>query len=90
MKILSLPVSCEPDVGELAEQRLHESPYHFLKRLKCDIHEGVLTLRGHVPYPQLASCAEAIVSRVDGVDAIINCLEIGEPAEMAGGLRRGA
>jgi hypothetical protein len=87
MKILPLPVSHEPDVGKLAERRLRESPYYFLKRLKCDYLDGILTLRGRVPYYQLATCAEAIVSRVDGVEVVVNCLEVGEPAS---GLRRGA
>ncbi len=90
MKILPLPVSHEPDVGKLAERKLRESPYYFLKRLTCDYLEGVLTLRGRVPFHQLATCAEVIVSRVDGVEAVVNCLEVGEPTTIAGSIRRSA
>jgi osmotically-inducible protein OsmY len=90
MKILPLPVSQQPDAGQLAERLLRESPYYFLRQLKCHYLDGILTLRGRVPFHQLVTCAETIVSRVDGVEAVVNCLEVGEPAAMAGSMRRGA
>jgi hypothetical protein len=79
MKIVSVAGMRTPDVGQLAEQALRQSPYYFLRQLACDFQGGVLTLRGRVPSRQLAVRAEAIVARVDGVEAVANLLEIGEP-----------
>jgi osmotically-inducible protein OsmY len=90
MNPLLRPALHEPDIGQLAERRLRESRYYFLRQLSCEFRHGVLTLRGCVPFPQLVGCAEAIVSRIEGVDAVVNCLEVSDPAEMSGPLRRGA
>lgn len=66
-------------IGELAERRLRESPYFFLKNVHCDFTGGVLTLRGRVPYAQLRDFAEDIVARVPGVDEIVNYVEVVDP-----------
>jgi BON domain-containing protein len=79
MKLLQLPTAAPGGIGDLAEQRLRESPYFFLKSLRCDFNAGVLTLRGRVPHRQLKRFAESIVSRVDGVEEIINRVEIFDP-----------
>jgi osmotically-inducible protein OsmY len=79
MKILELSVAAPGKIGELAEQRLRQSPYFFLKNLRCDFNEGVLTLRGRVPHRQLKQFAESIVSRIEGVEQIVNRVEIFDP-----------
>ena len=63
-------------VGEMAEQRLRKSPYFYLKGLSCQYARGVLTLRGTVPWGELAHVAESIVARVPGVDEVVNCVEV--------------
>jgi osmotically-inducible protein OsmY len=78
-KIAAPSVARKPSPAELAEEKLRASPYYFLKRVDCEFAEGVLTLHGCVPIAQLARCAETIVARVEGVEAVINCIEIGEP-----------
>lgn len=82
MKIVSAAGRQLPDVGQLAEQALRQSPYYFLRQLACEFQCGVLMLRGRVPSRQLAARAEAIVARVEGVDVVANLLEIGEPASV--------
>ena len=67
-------------VVKIAEQRLHQSPYFFLKGLRCRFASGVLTLRGRVPYVQLKQSAEAIVSGVDGVQHVVNEVQVVNPA----------
>jgi hypothetical protein len=79
MKLLELSAAAPEKIGELAEQRLCESPYFFLRKLRCDFNCGVLTLRGHVPQGQLKQIAEKIVSRVEGVEQIVNRVEIFDP-----------
>jgi osmotically-inducible protein OsmY len=65
----------------LAEVRLrfHRSPYQELHDVKCEFHEGVLTLRGRVPSAFLKQIAQSIVFSMERVEAIDNRLEIAEP-----------
>jgi osmotically-inducible protein OsmY len=67
--------------AEVAEQRLRQSPYFFLKALRCRFDAGVLTLIGRVPHRQLRHLAEAIVARVDGVEQVNNQVEVIDPAD---------
>jgi len=84
MKILPHPKhAAAPNVGELAERRLHASPYFFLKGIRCHFDCGVLTLRGSVPMWQLKQFAESIVSRVEGVQYIDNRVEVADPEASA-------
>jgi osmotically-inducible protein OsmY len=80
MKILPLSTQVTPSaIGEIAQRRLRESPYFFLKSLNCQFDDGVLTLRGRVPYGQLKKFAESIVSRVEGVHEVVNRIEVFDP-----------
>ncbi len=71
-------------IAELAERRLRESPYFFLKSLRCQVESGVLTLSGRVPYRQLRQFAESIVSRVEGVREVVNRVEVFNPSAAQG------
>ncbi len=74
------PAAADPNcVGEIAERRLRESPYFFLKALNCHFENGVLTLRGRVPHGRLKQFAEAIVSRIEGVREVVNRVEVFDP-----------
>lgn len=80
MKILPLVTPAPAtEVAQIAERRLRESPYFFLKSISCDFASGVLTLRGRVPYEQLKDFAEAIVLRVPGVVDVVNRVEVVDP-----------
>jgi osmotically-inducible protein OsmY len=70
-------------VGELAERRLRESAYFFLKSLTCQYDRGTLTIRGRVPHDRLREFAESIVARVEGVSSINNQIEVYDPARYA-------
>jgi osmotically-inducible protein OsmY len=85
MELLELYSAAPAKIADLAEQRLRKSPYFFLKKLRCDFNDGVLTLRGHVPQAQLKPIAEQIVSRVEGVEKIVNRVEIFDPVAGPGG-----
>lgn len=77
-----VPISTEfssADSGVLAERRLRESPYYFLRGLTCRFSAGILTLCGTVPNQQLKPIAEAIVWRVPGVRAVVNRVEVVDP-----------
>lgn len=80
MKILETSVGATAtDAGEIAQRRLRESPYFFLRSLTCQFDGGVVTLRGRVPYGQLKQFAEAIVCRVEGVEQVVNRVEVFDP-----------
>ena len=82
MTILPLQTSLEPGtIGQLAERRLRESPYYFLRFLECRCEQGVVTLTGRVPHSQLRLFAESIVDRVEGVQRIVNRIEIQDPQQ---------
>lgn len=66
-------------IGHRAHRRLCASPYFFLKSLDCDVEGGVLTLRGRVPLEPLKQFAEVIVSRVEGVQRVVNRIEVVDP-----------
>lgn len=76
----SAPVAVD-DIGQLAERKLRESPYYFLKSLRCHFREGVLTIRGQVPNAQLRKFAESIVGRVAGVEEVVNRVEVIDPMQ---------
>jgi osmotically-inducible protein OsmY len=80
MEILPLPSTASAaDVAQLAERRLRESPYFFLRRIRCRFDAGVLTLEGTVPMRQLRQFAESIVARVEGVRRIDNQVDVHDP-----------
>jgi|GWRWMinimDraft_6_1066014.scaffolds.fasta_scaffold241239_1 osmotically-inducible protein OsmY len=80
MTILSLQTNLDAEtIGAAAERRLRESPYYFLRALRCRVDGGVVTLIGRVPYGQLRQFAEAIVLRVEGVRAVVNRVEVYDP-----------
>jgi osmotically-inducible protein OsmY len=58
---------------------LRTSPYPAIRKLECEFERGVLTLRGELPsYYQLQLAQEA-VSRVDGVEQIVNRIQVQSP-----------
>ena len=67
-----------PALSETAEQLLKASPYFYLRRVRCNAVGRILFLRGAVPTQRLADIAEAIVARVDGIDSVVNCLDVAE------------
>jgi osmotically-inducible protein OsmY len=62
--------------ADLAERALRGSPYLALRNVACDGHDGVLTLRGCLPTYYLKQVAQAIVARVDGVQQVVNEIEV--------------
>ena len=83
MNSISFTNTSSPALGELAQRRLHESPYFFLKWLTCQFDRGVLTLRGRVPNSRLREVAEKIVARIEGVQSIDNQVEVCDPSTWA-------
>src|SRR5690242_15260216 len=89
MTVLPFPSSPKTlDIAEQAQRRLRESPYFFLKNLSCAFANGILTLRGQVPFEQLRVFAELIVLRVDGIKDVENRVEVIDPMAWPSGAPR--
>jgi hypothetical protein len=68
------------DPASLTESRLRASLYPELRRVRCDFHEGVLTLRGRVSSFYITQLAQALAARIPGVEEVVNRIEVTEAA----------
>jgi len=68
----------EPLVQAEAQSRLRKSGYHELHLISCELHEGVLTLRGSVSSYHLKQLAQELVRQLDGAEEVNNRLEVAE------------
>ena len=58
------------------EAALAHNPYVARKKLRCESHEGRVTLQGTVDNFFQKQMAQEIVRRLDGVDRVENQLEV--------------
>ncbi len=58
-----------------AEAALHSS-YGPLRRVRCEYHDGLLTLHGRLPSYYLKQVAQEAVARLDGVSRVENRIEV--------------
>ena len=64
------------EVREAVAAVIHRDPQLRNKSIGCDYSEGVLTLRGRLPSYYLKQLAQTYVRRIDGVQAIVNGIEV--------------
>jgi CheY-like chemotaxis protein len=77
---------CPEAAAERAAARLRGAPYLALRNVTCECRGGVLTLRGRLPSHHLKQLALATVARVEGVERVLNEIEVtpaSPPAEPA-------
>jgi osmotically-inducible protein OsmY len=67
------------EAAEIARSRLESNPYLALKTVSCDFREGKLTLRGSLPSYFLKQMAQAVIGTVEGVEQIVNQIEVVPP-----------
>jgi BON domain-containing protein len=75
----SAPVLAPPVVSPIVqavERRLRESSYYYLRSIRCAFEAGVITLRGRVPTFYLKQTVQAIVEKIDGVEQVVNLVEV--------------
>jgi osmotically-inducible protein OsmY len=66
----------EEGIIRRARDQLSRSSYPELVRITSSYHRGVLILRGCVRSQYLKQVAQELVSRIEGVDAIVNHIEV--------------
>jgi osmotically-inducible protein OsmY len=69
-----------PPIAEQAERCLQSSSYPSHRALRCSFRNGVLTLRGRVSSYYLRQMACALVANLEGVDQVVDRMEVVEPA----------
>jgi hypothetical protein len=72
-------VPCRCGVAELAESRLRSNAYLALRNVTCTFDRGVLTLAGWLPTYYLKQLAQEVVAGVDGVEQVVNRIEVLTP-----------
>ena len=63
-------------IVENAAHRLRHSSYPQLRKITCEFHEGVLTLRGIVSSFFIKQLAHRAVADVSGIDMVANRLDV--------------
>lgn len=63
-------------IAHCAQERLRDSSFVSIRRLTCDVHEGMLTLRGRLPSFYTKQVALNLVADVEGVEEITDRVEV--------------
>jgi osmotically-inducible protein OsmY len=64
----------------MAKRQLREREHYSIRSIRCDFHEGILTLRGCLATFYLKQVAQTLVTKVEGVQLIDNRVEVPEPS----------
>jgi osmotically-inducible protein OsmY len=68
------------NILQLIERRLRDSSYYYLRTITAAYESGVVTLRGRVPTFYLKQTVQAIVEKTDGVERVVNLVDVVNPA----------
>jgi len=97
VSVLSSPLAAQREVSPQAEQRIQKEVRHELvmlpylsvfDNLAFKVEGYDVTLLGQVVNPSLKSAAENSVKRIEGVEKVVNQIEVLPPSPMDDGLRR--
>jgi len=72
----SPPERIEQSTLQTAAGLLRRSPYLPLRDIRCDLMDGILTLRGRVPTYFLKQLAQTVTMTVPGIDHVANRIEV--------------
>jgi len=64
------------DVAQRALDRLQQSPYYRVRRIGCRYDGGTLVLHGRLPDYFHFQLAQEAVARLEGVQQVINNIEV--------------
>jgi hypothetical protein len=73
------PQPPQASIPELADSRLHSTPYRALDNVSCEYLGGVLVLRGCLPSYYLKQVAQEVVAHLEAVDHIDNRIQVVAP-----------
>ena len=64
------------EIATIAKARLRGSSHRALRMVLCQYHEGVLVLRGRLNSFFHAQLAQEAVARIEGVEQVVNQIEV--------------
>ncbi|MCE9556411.1 MAG: BON domain-containing protein [Planctomycetes bacterium] len=70
------PASSGGRAFRTGESILRKSSYLALRRLSCEYHDGVLTIRGRVSTFHLKQVAQSLLGKLAGISRIHNLVEV--------------
>lgn len=59
-----------------AHKLLHSNGYTALRRLRCEVTEGVVIVHGVVPTYYLKQMVQTIIRRLEGIQGVMNLVEV--------------
>ena len=77
------PLTMGQIVERQAKASFQRSPYAEIHRIRCEFHEGILTLRGSVSSYYLKQIAQTVARDVDGVERVNNRVDVYRPPDYA-------
>jgi osmotically-inducible protein OsmY len=72
----SPPDRIEQPILQMAAGLLRRSPYLPLRGIRCELTDGILTLRGRVPTCFLKQLAQRLAMTVPGIDHVTNRIDV--------------
>lgn len=63
-------------LADAAAEILRESPYHQLRKVRCEFCEGVLVLHGQVPSYHMKQLAQSVVQSLEEDVDVDNRIEV--------------
>jgi len=70
---------CGPVSAAIVQNRFQRSPYLPLRKITCRLENGRLLLQGRVPTYYLKQLAQTIAYSFEGIDQVINELNVDFP-----------
>lgn len=70
------PPAADLAAAHRAQERLRASSFVAIRGLTCDVHEGMLTLRGRLPNFYTKQMALSLLTDLEGVEEITDRVEV--------------
>ncbi len=77
------PPTHETIILTTVRELLRNNPYLSLRKIDCEYSGGRLTLRGRVPSYFLKQLAQSTVARAEGVERVVNLIQVTPPGPPA-------
>jgi osmotically-inducible protein OsmY len=72
----SLPQACRTTIEKAVHKRLNSTGYRSLSLVRCQFHNGTLTLKGEVPSYYHKQIAQEAIRKIGNVTAIENKIDV--------------
>ncbi len=78
-RIVPIAVEISNRLTRIAKKRIQSSQYSEIRRIQCEVREGILFLKGQVSSYYIKQLAQEIVRTVEGIGGLANHVEVTYP-----------